>query len=589
MHVAVVGVTLLLLALTLGSQDLSSRCTHLSSITGNLKYVDRTNYQLVSSTVINTNIGLGETICFRLMVNKTLTDDSMKYSLPHEANSSDIMYMLTLSEVKQTHRILNSYQTAIAKPMIGDCSCDCPCFTDHYIHLKDYCEGERINPQPCVNIISETQTDNGCRSAPICADSTSSAICSFYVTRDDSLPIYDTMEISTAETWLVFRLEIYEGGNMAKTEEIEFSLQDGRVIYSENRVDSKVSVEGPGIPSIIPAKWYFKESDQPELYTGVEINSMNEWNFQKLGWLRWRAGDVVFPEKFKVNLKNQFSYSYQHCGVGKKTWGFAGSYTSSFMKDASKALVKDQNSGQIKELVAGDRMVIATLKSSPRYSVVLELNETADVIFYFDQSHLVDFSVKLQIDKHSTKFLEFNLVEAAGSIIGFLKTKNETRDFHFSLYIRAVQPSDQTVYTSLPSDLKCSISIQYTVCLRTPNQKLPLCKQATVKCEQLTDFVVPTKDINSQTGDVYSSSSMWDAIMDFLSPIEALINDVTNISAWAGVIVYIVIAVVIIVVIVKLWRICCRKSSGSKTIIREVPTESHVMKRVREIERKQIL
>lgn len=37
-------------------------------------------------------------------------------------------------------------------------------------------------------------------------------------------------------------------------------------------------------------QYYFRESDSYEyIYTGIELNGINEWDLDKAGWFKWRS------------------------------------------------------------------------------------------------------------------------------------------------------------------------------------------------------------------------------------------------------------------------------------------------------------
>ncbi len=450
-------------ALVCGDEvDWNQRCTQISSITGSLQYVNRQSYEVILSTVINTNIALSETLCFQLEgIAGASVNDSVLDSLPK--NRSNIVYTLQLSKVDQVHNVQNSYQMVIPKAIRNKCYCDRPCFASEELPKKNYCKDQA---EPCIQILRTDQTDHGCQGAWICADSDSTVLCSFSVVRDSTFPIYDAVEIGTSVTWAYFTLNVYvadSGKQIGDEVTLSYNLQEGSMNVIE-RVNGRMSVSSSGIPNIIPAGWYFKQSGSSDLKTGIEVNGLNEWNLDKFGWFKWRNGRVEYPANLKNLLQQRFTYHYEHCEGGRMTWDFSGRYTNKDFEAATKSSLKVRYSSRLTSVNSQSRMVTANLKSSPRMTVTLEFKETADVVFYFDESYLADFSALLQIDKFSNLFLNFSLAEAAGSIVGFLQHHTLEDDYHFQLYIDALEPGNHTAYRSLPSSVKCNETDEYRVC-----------------------------------------------------------------------------------------------------------------------------
>ena len=545
--------------------DWDRRCTRISSVTGSLKYTSRETQDVVMSMVIDTNIGLAETLCFHLDFND---------SLP--GNKSKIVYTLSLKEVKQKHQVLNSYQAAIPEPRLGNCFCDCPCFANNKAYEKDYCHGGFQRPQPCVNIYKDTETGKGCPriQLDLCLYKHSSATCSFYVERGDT-PLYDVIEIGTSNTWLLFELASFRedsGDRAGKTKIIEYNLQDARAIQLEKQTMSTLSVEGPGIPSTVPAGWYFKPETTSDLFTGIEINGMNSYSLDKFGWFRWKDGATIFPSKLKEEVKKRFSYTITRCGGGRIElyWDFSGRYTMVEFKDATMSLVTDQYRSTLQSVKADSRVVSASLRTSPRYSAVLEFEEKAEVVFYFDKSHLVDFSVVLQTDRHSNKFLNFSLTAVAGALIGTLTERHATSStYSFTLYVGATRPRQHTASVQLPPAVTCNKTLKYTVCLQTPRGKASLCRQPSIKCDQLRAFEVPKHDIVKEVrGEpLGQQGGFWDDVRKFLEHINpvkwitALSESLSDAFAWGGVIINIVLFVTVVAIVVNRRR-CCRCCLG---------------------------
>ena len=81
--------------------DWKQRCTHVSSITGKLQYVDRQNYEMIMSVVINTNIGLHETICFKLETRSNSDIDESININTEQMQKSKLMYELKFTNIEQ--------------------------------------------------------------------------------------------------------------------------------------------------------------------------------------------------------------------------------------------------------------------------------------------------------------------------------------------------------------------------------------------------------------------------------------------------------------------------------------------------------
>ena len=143
----------------------------------------------------------------------------------------------------------------------------------------------------------------------------------------------------------------------------------------------------------------------------------------KFGWLKWKSNRIYFPPVQKSELKSRFSYTYTHCNNDELIWQFHGRYSNKEFEKIKHTSLEEKVSTRIASIESKERLMIATLTSSPRLNVFLEIKETADVVFYYDKSQLTDFSVCLQIDKFSNRFLNVSLVGASGSLIGFLRVE----------------------------------------------------------------------------------------------------------------------------------------------------------------------
>ena len=106
--------------------------------------------------------------------------------------------------------------------------------------------------------------------------------------------------------------------------------------------------------------------------------------------------------------------------------------------------------------------------------------------------------------------------------------------------------------------------------MRTISQKTHICRNAPSECEKLQDFVVPDWDPNEAGGGGGRTGGLWGGFIRFLKHlnpvkwIRALIENITDVFGWLGMIVDIVIVVVVIVVIVKIKQTCCPKACKCK-------------------------
>ena len=543
--------------------DWKQRCTHVSSITGKLQYVDRQNYEMVMSVVINTNIGLHETICFKLETRSTSDVDELINI--EQIQKSKMLYELKFTHIEQIHAVHNSYKAVIPEATRNKCYCDCPCYADRQLYLKDFCEGQT---QPCIQIYRSDSTSSGCIGNFLCTDGTSDTLCSFSIVRDFSQPVYEIQEIGSADTWVHFQLNVYDenSGKSVAKEKLKYNLQHGHIQYVD-LMNSTLSVASSGVPNYIQAGWYYKREGSSKLFTGIDINGINSWNLEKFGWLRWKSNRIYFPAIQKLELKSKFSYRYSHCTNGELIWQFHGRYSNKEFEKIKHTSLEEKESARISSIESNERLMRATLTSSPRLNVFLEIKETADVVFYYDKSELTDFSACLQIDKFSNRFLNVSLIGAAGSLTGFLLAETIPNDYHFSLYVDSIEKVDTVLYARLPSNIlsnKTFKNILAHVCLRTFYQRLPICKTADVEWEPLQDFQLPNWSPNNVTGgrDVVIENTFWDHIVNFfkhLNPlmwITTLINNISSLFGWLGMLGNVIIIGIIITVSVKIKQKC---------------------------------
>lgn len=543
--------------------DWKSRCTEITSLTGQLTYKDRETNEIVVKTAINTNMKLGETICFKLDNMKKLEkNDSIVNAL--KINGTRLMYQLQLTEMKQVHPIQNFYRFAIPETKKVKCYCDCPCYADRRLHEKNFCEGAQ---EPCVQLFSNHETDAGCAGSFICSKSNSETLCSFSVGHSSWYrEIYKAVDVGTPTTWAQFILDVYDqenGEQVGRSVKLAVDLSEGQQQHFEDRLSGIMSVAGPGERTIIPSSWYFHEDNKATLFSGIEINTFNDYNLDKLGWLRWDGAKTVFPPNLKPTLKSRFSYKYSNCGDEKLSWDFSGRFADKEFGEAAKSNIKDRYANSLSSVKASERMVEAILKTSSRMTIFLEFEETSDIIFFKDNSKLTDFSVDIKLDRFSTKFLNFSLSRSAGSLVGYLRfqKENDPQDFKFSLYVDSVNPINTAVQIGLPPWVACENS-SFSVCLKSISQQTYICRNPIAYCEKLPDFVLPEWGGHNATGgnaNVASSKSDITKFFEHINPVvwfKSLLKNAGDLFGWLGFISNVIILVIILVILKALWSKC---------------------------------
>ena len=162
-----------------------------------------------------------------------------------------------------------------------------------------------------------------------------------------------------------------------------------------------------------PTGWYVVEelpNYRQALITGLELNELNEWDTNKLGWMK--AGDGgKFVTASLEQLRNHFTPTVDSCLEGKYQTTFSSG-------EIDKGSIQGRRVIEEFPFLAGVRVwqrhVEMEHKESPLLSLTLQHRSEVGITVGQSSSSLKDFTGILYQDSLSHIYINLSLIEASG-------------------------------------------------------------------------------------------------------------------------------------------------------------------------------
>ncbi|KAI8519005.1 hypothetical protein Bbelb_022620 [Branchiostoma belcheri] len=477
----------LLLASISGSHG--NRCTKTLPTTGHVRYSSRESAQAFVETFIQSSMKPGETLCFTL--DDLANDDasSAGVSISMATNGSvPLLWQLTYQGIEMDYGVKNRY--SFFRPKYeSKCICDCPQYADTCNSKTDLCSEHEL--EFCYNTYISDQTAHGC---DVYWNSEESEVCcALHVGKDPESPKYDAVYLSSDGKPVVkLALKVYD----SRTDEVVFSYPAFTVALNDrsHKAQHWVRMEVTGdTPTQIDSGYYYAASEGTQLHTDVSINSLNEFDPRKMGWLKVGEDGTLErpPERVVVNtfhLKtkkcwNNFDYSETWQIYGHGNWeDHSGSRVEDFY-DWVRGVRYSRQRRSVTVVPRYDRLI----------TVKIGINTTTNVLFYYHDSDLIDFTAEVRVDRHSNRFANITLVSAVGSLVGSITPYSTGADsvgtvHRFELHVDSPYATDTVKRISLPKTINGTSRMCLSPLSKPGNE---VCKTVPFVQEALQDFLVP--------------------------------------------------------------------------------------------------
>ena len=520
---------------------------------------DRITGRVTRQTLVTISLGLKETACFSL-------DTGQRYGI-------------SLDEVKSVLQYKNSYKFGIPKAEVK-CVCDCPGAEDFCSSQTDSCAEGGYNSRngQCYNWFREGLSNSGCTaflsgSAEVC--------CSINISPHNRT-IWRAVELSNGANRAVFTVTSLNSHN-TKTTEVD--IEGGHPILDP----FYFTVNAPAIVPTLKAGWFFGTDSGTTLYGGVEINSLSEYNLEKLGWFKY------VEEKYKMDktqVVNSFSVDVNNCDKDDLNVQFVNKYSEQSVKQSAVELSQLYKTSLSKVLrMDAERRVEVFFRQYSNIDITLTLEGDYSIQKISDISHFTDFSGAVMMDKHSNYFLNISVFEGEGSIRGNLTVINGNKGADiFKINIDKFNPKTKVFYIRLSTI--CEEDEEAVLCLYTESS-VSKCKFVPCNREPLQTFELPDSAVDYEKGEKMSilSLSTW---AKHLNPLEWF-NGLTNwkegfimVTEILGVLTLLGLAFKLLRVvgcIGRCWGCICKKNNkGTKKEKRKITCEEKAKEETDEVE-----
>ena len=440
-----------------------------------------------TSTGHKTSLGLQEIACYRYTEPGVVSQEGR-----------NIVVMIKLVKMEEIYPIVEKYNFSIPR-VDTECWCDCP-------GGMDYCNsGMHECKEPCVSWFQPDQTTKGCsitlgRSQLCCtAELEVWRGAGQYVPRNDSTLTAIKLGKPSLVATVSQKRYLLRAGSTEKEllgEDVRrVKLEKHHVLHETLRMVLHLE-SGSDAHHVLENNWYFMvpgiPNDNVKLYTGSDINGLDEWDVKKLGWFRPNGTSFEFDE---ARLASEISGEVRNCGDQKlEDFQFGTMYVDGFPSDYSEDLnVELEKVG--KYTVQENSVVLNKVKVSERVEVSMTLTDIPEDVtkIYHDTNKFSDFSPSILIRENQV-YLIVELYGAEGTLEGKYYSDNNIESGEsrgFTLHIPSgVDYIEKEVILIEP----CS-ELTAQVCLRPWSHDRPgefRCRTAYCEEETVRDLSGPT-------------------------------------------------------------------------------------------------
>ena len=310
-----------------------------------------------------------------------------------------------------------------------------------------------------------------------------------------------------------------------------------------------LQVSTPGPTTLAPPGWYVvpgTTSHRNSLLTALNVNGLDEWDINKLGWLK--AGKMNrFVTSSLEQLSQHFLPSVQSCAEGEYSGYFARGEIDK--QDIGGREVTAEYPF-LADVHVWRRHVEMEHKESPLLAMTLQHRTKVGVTVQYSTSHLADFTGVLYQDTASHTHLNLSLYGAAGTINGIISSYNYSQSFRLRL---SQHPSNLTRHIKLTAT-EC-LGNEVTVSLRPLSPKnQTISKKIPCLYENMRSFrssVGNTNNVGSVKGSIPDCLSCGSSWLHWLDPEHWM----ETVWPQTRVVILVTMVFMVIILIVVLWKV----------------------------------
>ncbi|KAJ8046536.1 hypothetical protein HOLleu_05232 [Holothuria leucospilota] len=418
---------------TIGIFSQGPDCTKEVFITGDTMYTSTSDSTTLTASIdLTGQISLGETICF--FVKPKLNENVFKnYKVEIEGDYNEsypLVYALNLTQVTRTYALRDQY--TFAEPSLSVyCVCDCPGGSDHYTEVTDHCTNS--SGPICQNVVMDTAA-NGC---PLTSVAVSKSCCSVTVSPSTDPNRYIAYRLGNFKTVFDFTLSSFYTSNgepLKPPRKITAALK-GKLVTNDGD-ESQSSMKNTMDILDIPTTNLYSNEIGGEIMSNADINTINEWNFHKLGWFKIK--NSTFSTGDPAMLKDVLSVSVTNCLEDEYTVTPDVSYDQNDVKPWGSPLYTTAGGNVISAVYdpLGSSARV-NYRVSPQMSCGVHLSTPAKSFSQSGESHLKDFSIE-RAAGDSTVIMKFS--GTSGVISGNVQAGSESDGYNILDKVNFIVP-----------------------------------------------------------------------------------------------------------------------------------------------------
>ena len=265
--------------------------------------------------------------------------DVSRFIPPPKTPPLQFVFLLELYSVEEVYPILETYNFSIPS-VSSKCWCDCP-------GGRDFCSsGTHTCREPCISYFRPGQTTEGCSftlgESQMCCQVELEPV----MGGEEGLPqlrwwqsLFSAVKLGEPVVVATVKQKLYlqvNGGPSRMVFESERKVDLGRTQVLDDKFRVVLHHLSRLQPSLAPG-WYFGPvpdiSGGPPavLYTGSDLNSLQEWDVRKLGWFKHDGESYKFD---RAGLAAAVDGQVKHCGEQFLEFSLGALYTGTFPPDA---------------------------------------------------------------------------------------------------------------------------------------------------------------------------------------------------------------------------------------------------------------
>uniref|UniRef100_T1ISJ2 Phlebovirus glycoprotein G2 fusion domain-containing protein n=1 Tax=Strigamia maritima TaxID=126957 RepID=T1ISJ2_STRMM len=516
-------------------------------------------------TTVTTSLKPKEKVCGELLLEKSDRNDNITIE------KSDRRFLhIQLANVAQEYLIQSDYNFTI--PTIAvQCFCDCPGGSDYCTkNFEDNSECETSKKRlPSVSCFRQYSYGHASKSCFIGHD-LAGLCCAVAMYRDTTSVVYRALYLDSPRTHYTYVIELLDGTgkvlikkplNLTSTVAGTLDVKD-----EEDALNVSLTSKNFHLEDTLSRNWCLQY----------------ETNLNKLGWFK-----VDNKQNRKVHdntARAALTVVVENCGddIIRDNWDFNA---VAWRKKGEIAELNDIEKGVLLQNLYGamvenvyfsknDRYVTIVPKNTISVPITLNLDFSAKLLVYFDESVFEKFTGIISVDEFSNRLLYLKIEMAMGSINVVIGDRTSCAVEQITIVTNSLKPAQWQQSIRINS---CFVGMQ-TVCLETsPTTKIRHCKKIAYQEKYFSgpNARKPPSKSEVETLDNMKSNSLLDKIKKW---IKSLKDDFME-SVVAPVICSVVILICLGIAICY-WRkmlccLCCKlkRSFGQKNTTKQMQME----------------